>query len=111
MEENCKKEVIALHQFFEDWFSAKLAQNDENYERMTAVMHPDFHIAGPDGRMMDYPTLEKGLWAGHNSRPDFKLWVENVQTRPLSNDLALTTYEEWQTIEGKTTARLSTADF
>ena len=111
MEAECKQEVIELHQFFEDWFSAKLAQTDGNYGRMTVAMNPDFHIVGPDGRMMDYPTLEKGLWAGHNSRPNFKLWVDNVQTRPLSNDIALTTYEEWQEIDGQTTARLSTAVF
>jgi hypothetical protein len=37
--------------------------------------------------------------------------VKEVAVRLLSPQLALTTYEEWQEIEGKVTARVSTAVF
>ena len=111
LEENCTREVIALHQFFEDWFKGILADTDENYARLTAVLHPTFHIINPNGTITDYPDLVAGLRQGHGSRPDFRLWVEKVMVRPLSPTLALVTYEEWQEIAGKVTARVSTAVF
>ena len=111
MKANCHDEVVQLHQFFEEWLGGKLAKTQTNYERLTAVINPDFHIISPDGQVTIYEPLLAGLWQAHASRPNFRLWVKEVTVRPLSSQLALTTYEEWQEIVGKVTARVSTAVF
>lgn len=111
MEVNCRDEVVDLHQFFEDWLGGKLANTEENFARLTAVMHPDFHIIGPEGTVTNYEALMASLRQAHNSRPGFRLWVKAVVARPLAAELALVTYEEWQEIEGKVNGRVSTAVF
>jgi hypothetical protein len=111
MESSCRDEVIQLHQFFEEWLGGTLAKTRANYERLTAVMNPEFQIISPDGKMTATDPLLAGLWQAHDSRPGFRLWVKEVAVRLLSPQLALTTYEEWQEIEGKVTARVSTAVF
>ena len=107
----CKDEVMQLHQFFEEWLGGALTKTRENYERLTAVMNSDFNIISPDGKVTAYEPLMDGLWQAHDSRPDFRLWVKEVAVRPLSSRFALVTYEEWQQITGKVTARVSTAVF
>jgi hypothetical protein len=111
MEVNCKDEVIQLHEFFEAWLGGALVKTQTNYERMTAVMNPEFQIISPDGKVTVYEPLLADLWQAHDSRPGFRLWVKEVAVRLLSPQLALATYEEWQEIEGKVTARVSTAVF
>jgi hypothetical protein len=111
MESNCTDEVIQLHHFFEEWLDGTLAKTRANYERLTAVMNPQFQIISPDGKTTAYEGLLAELWQAQHSRPGFRLWVKEVAVRPLSPQLALATYEEWQEIEGKVTARVSTAVF
>ena len=111
MESSCRDEVIQLHQFFEEWLGGTLVKTQTNYERLTAVINPEFQIISPDGEMTATAPLLAGLWQAHDSRPGFRLWVKEVAVRLLSPQLALTTYEEWQEIEGKVTARVSTAVF
>ena len=108
---NCTDEVVGLHQFFEEWLGGKLAQTRGNFERLTAVMHPNFHIISPEGKITAYESLMVGLWQAHNSRPSFRLWVKEVVGRPLSAGITLVTYEEWQEIAGKVNGRVSTAVF
>lgn len=111
MDDKYTREVIDLHQFFEDWFTAKLAQNEANYARFVDVVGDNFVIVSPDGRLTKRDALMKGLYAGHNSRPNFRLWIENAQLRHQYGDLTVMTYEEWQDIDGDITARLSTVIF
>lgn len=111
MEANCRNEVIQLHHFFEEWLGGTLAKTRANYERLTAVMNSDFQIISPDGQVTACEPLLADLWQAHHTRPDFSLWAKEVTVRPLSAQLALVTYEEWQEIEAKVTARVSTAVF
>jgi hypothetical protein len=111
MKSKCKDEVIQLHQFFEEWLGGALTKTRANYERFTAVMNTDFSIISPDGKATAYEPLLAGLWQAHDSRLNYRLWVKEVAVRPLSSRFALVTYEEWQEIVGKVTARVSTAVF
>ena len=111
MDVRCCDEVVQLHEFFEGWLGGGLANTEANFERLTAVMSPDFRIISPEGTVTDYESLLAGLRQGHNARPGFRLWVKQVEGRLLAPDLALVTYEEWQEIEGVMNARVSTAVF
>lgn len=115
MESECKREVIELHQFFQDWFNGEIAESDDIFARCSDVLSTGFTIVSPDGRMTDRENLLPALRHAYGSRRgengSFRIWTENLQVRQLAEDLALVTYEEWQSKEEHTTARLSSAVF
>lgn len=112
IENRCENEVIELHQFFQDWFNGELQPTAENYARFADVLSADFIIVGPDGNITEREPLIAGLRSAHNSQSDFKIWIENFQFRHQEGNVAVATYEEWQTAaEGETNARLSTVVF
>ena len=113
MYNNIKKEIIDLHQFFEDWFNGKLKNTEEDFSRFTKVMGEGFEIISPFGTKTNRSALmEKlrnayGLKSG--SEKKYRIWIENVHTRKLEDNLFLITYKEWQEVDGVTKGRLSTA--
>lgn len=109
----CREEVVDLHRFFEGWFRGAVESTDENFSQLERSLGAQFTLISPDGRTSERASLVAGLRSAHGSHQsddsDFRIWIENVTVRPLSAELILVTYEEWQEIEGSTTARLSTA--
>lgn len=111
MDNKYTREVVELHQFFEVWFKGELSQNEANYAQFVDVIGVGFVIINPDGTVIERDVLTKGLYAGHGSRPNFRLWIENAQIRHHQGDITVITYEEWQDIDDKITTRMSTAIF
>ena len=111
MKANCLTEVQALHQFFQDWFRGVLPDTDEVYARLTAVLHETFVIISPDGTLSRREDLVTTLRLAYGQRPLIRIWVQNLQYRPIIPTIGLVMYEEWQTDNGKTTSRLSSALF
>lgn len=112
MFEQCKREIGELHDFFEVWFTGALANTDEQFARFADVMAEGFAIISPSGALSERPALLASLRAAHGRQPDLRIWTQNHQLRHQTGDLALLTYEEWQTTAaGATTARLSTVLF
>jgi len=101
-------EIRELHQFFQDWFSGAIAQTEANFARVTAALNENFTLIGPEGTLAEYTTVIGWLRGGYGSRPNFRLWTDKIVVRHQQNDLALATYEEWQTIDGQANVRLST---
>ncbi len=101
-------EIRELHQFFQDWFTGAISQTEENFSRVTSGMNEKFALISPDGTLIGYPTVISWLRGGYRSRPNFRLWTDKIVVRHQTDDLALATYEEWQEIDGKINARLST---
>ena len=101
-------EIQELHQFFQDWFTGAIAQTEENFARVTSGISEQFALIAPDGTLAEYPTVVEWLRGGYRSRPNFRLWTDKIVVRHQTNGLALATYEEWQEIDGKINARLST---
>lgn len=106
---NGLKEVVDLHQFFEDWFGGRIAPTEENFRRFSGVHPASFQLVSPDGNTLDAGPLVERLRKAHNTRPGFRLWIEKAVQRPLSTELCLVTYEEWQESDGHVTARVSSA--
>lgn len=111
MESSVIAEIQTLHQFFQNWFTGSIAQSEEHFARVTSVLHPQFCLIGPDGRLSDRATVISWLGEGYGTRPDFQLWTEQIVLRHQTNHLALATYEEWQQTPGSQTVRLASAYF
>ena len=79
--QKCEKEVIELHQFFQDWFNGELQPTDKDYARFVNVLSEDFIIIDPNGNVTQREPLLVGLRNAHNSRSEFKIWIENFQFR------------------------------
>lgn len=106
-----EREVIELHQFFEDWFTGKLEPTDANFARFADVMGSDFVIVTPAGRTIPRSTLLQGLKNAHNSQPNIRIWIENFVWQGQAGEFGWATYEEWQEKDGDVTGRVSTVLF
>lgn len=108
-------EIVALHQFFEGWFTGRLANTDENYRRFSDVVSKDFEIISPEGTsrartgMIDGLRQTHGNWS--NTEKPGRIWIQNVRSRVVGERFYIATYEEWQQENGVARGRLSTALF
>ena len=111
MENNPEKEIVELHQFFQDWYNNQSPDTDENFARFSSVMTPEFTRIDPDGNVSGRAPLVKGLRKAHNSHGDMKIWIRDVQVRFQLGDIITATYQEWQEIKGEISCRLSSVVF
>ena len=111
MDERCRKEVLELHQFFQDWFTGKLENTPENLARFTAVVDEGFQIVSPEGGVSTREQILDRVERAHGARSALRIWIENYSSRPLAEGVQLVSYEEWQETEGQTRGRISTAVF
>lgn len=102
-------EVVDLHQFFEDWFTGRLPQDEEAFQRFRSVTAPSFTLIGPDGAARSRADVLQWVWSIHGTRPDARLWVEDVQLATTCDTVYVVTYDEWQRHAQEQTVRISTA--
>lgn len=103
-------EVVNLHRFFEEWLAGRLPDTEVAFERCVTAMGAQFELITPSGERLAREDLIESLRGANGSRGgDFRLWVDRLETRPLSGGVHLVTYEEWQTHDGRTTGRFSSA--
>ncbi len=108
----CKTEIEELHRFFVDWFCADTDPAADD-SRFADVLAPEFLLISPGGVARDRTATIDLIRAARGSAhgQDFAIWIERFDTRLLTDDLTLVTYEEHQRRNGKATVRLSTALF
>lgn len=110
-----QREIVELHAFFVEWFSSHLTQTEADFARFSQVMADEMHFITPDGQVQNRQQLLAGLWQAHGSQAQGKspgrIWIENVTLRYAFGHQALLTYEEWQEVGDKTTARYSSVLF
>jgi len=113
MDGRCGSEIHELHQFFEDWFTARLDATEESFRRFADVLADGFEIVSPEGRKLDRDEILSAVRGTHgmHAAVPFRIWVDDVVTRDLGGGLLLATYEEWQSVGQRTRGRLSTAIF
>lgn len=95
-------EVRDLHAFFERWF-AGTADSDE-LERLD-VLDGSFQMVGPDGRLQTVAQVRAAIEDAYGRR-SLHIAIRNVSVHPVA---PVGTYEEWQTIDGRVTGRVSSA--
>ena len=109
--EHVQQEVIRLHDFFVEWMTGTVEQSDAEFSRFGNSMGEAFYIVAPSGKLTQRDALNKGLYQTYKQRQNFRIWIENVAVQHAFDNTVIATYEEWQEINGETTARLSTVVF
>lgn len=94
-----RREVAQLHQFFIDWFNARLEDSDAVFRRVEQAFHRDFSMVLPSGSTIDRRSVLEQIRAAHGSadheRP-IKIEVVDLATHVDGADGALVSYEERQ---------------
>lgn len=109
----CRAEITGLHQFFEDWFRARLERTEDNFKRVSEVLEERFEIISPRGDLMTREKLLAVLWEFYGGYRDqqYRIWTEGLRSRGLSEGQLLVTYREWEELEGEKKGRLTSAIF
>lgn len=111
----CRAEIVGLHDFFAAWFEGRLPDADDAFARVADALAPGFELIGPDGSRRGRDEILASIRSNHGSHAaperSFAIRIENVESRRLAPDLALATYEEWQTIDGEPNGRFASALF
>lgn len=97
-----EREVKELHAFFERWFVGSAGRAE--LERLD-VLDDSFHMIDPDGRLHNVEHVRCAI-ADAYGRRSMLIEIRNVQVHPSA---PIGTYEEWQTADGSTTGRISSA--
>lgn len=115
MNELCHAEVFAFHRFLTKWYAGREQPDKLLFTEFTDVLDPEFVLVTPYGRIVKRDELVDRVWKAYGahakaSRP-FKVWVERFEGRPLSDELHLAMYEEWQWVDARTRVRQTSAIF
>ena len=111
----CKQEIIELHEFFEDWFTATIKETDENFSRFEKVLDDKFILITPSGEKLSREEIltfvEKAYGLRREVEPPYSITILNVHCAFKTEEYSLCQYEEWQKIGDKETARISSVLF
>lgn len=113
--EQCEKEIVDLHRFFESWFKSSVEKNQDVFQRLGLVLHEDFSLVFPNGELIDRQGVLDRVFRAHgleSANPRyFRIWIDKIQCRYESQDRCLMTFEEWHEDNGSISARISSAWF
>ncbi len=96
----CKKEVVDMHRFFTEWYTAVLPENRENFARFHTVMNEKVGFVGTNGGVISKSELIgwiKDAYGSHE-KGAFEIEIKNFQYLAGHGDLHVLGYEEWQYI-------------
>ena len=84
--------------------SGECPQADHAFDRFASVMADEFHIVSPTGRLMQRDMIVEAVRSAYRT-DSIKIWIKNHTHRFTIGDVALVTYEEWQTKGDETRGR------
>ena len=103
-----EQEIRARHDAFVVWFTK--GDDDAVMAETLASFAPTMAQVTPEGAILERAALEAGLRAARGQRPvDFTIAIEDVAPIWQGEDAVLVAYVERQTVDGRRTARRSTA--
>ena len=115
MDVACGREVTDLHVFLQAWLAGTVPRDAATFARFEDVIGDDFLIISPLGTITDRTALLSEFEASHGllapQAADFRIWIENCRCVRSLGDRALVLSEEWHSLGGATSARLTTALF
>lgn len=112
LDKACSLEVGELHAFIQAWMRGSLPRTTQSFERFDGALADTFLIIHPNGRSDDKPSISEKVYCAHGAKSDaFTIEIRNVRSRVVHPPWCLLTYEEWQSDQGKGTARFSSALF
>ncbi len=91
-------EVSTQHDFFTDWFSGNVPQDDHLFNQAVGNrLVPGFVNIQPAGVMLMRDDLMQQIREGYGKNPAFRIRVGNLQVHhQLPQSTILATYEEYQ---------------
>ncbi|MEM7092841.1 MAG: DUF4440 domain-containing protein [Actinomycetota bacterium] len=102
------REIVELHQFFEDLFLGKT----ESIDRAEQALDADFTMAGPYGAVADRSTVLAQLQAGIAHTQQLTISVPHAQLLIETDDLVVAEYIEVHDLRGdRTNERRTTVIF
>ncbi len=113
LEARCRREVVGLHEFLEDWSNAVLPDTDEAFARFGAVIPETFALVTPEGTVLDGVAVVEAIRGAHGRwREDRgRIEIRDFVLRHSGEGWAVVTYEEWHHRGGESRGRLSSAVF
>jgi hypothetical protein len=92
-----RAEIVALHEFFVQWFSGVVANDDDVFAQGFARhFEPGFVLIGTGAEILPLAALTKFMRAGHGSNPGFRIEIRDVVLRRELDAVFVVTFEEWQ---------------
>lgn len=111
---DCRTEIVELHRFFTEWFNGVLPDTDATWSALENGLAPGFVLVTPYGTVLERDALLASLRptnGQHGPEAGFKIGIRNFTCRHVGEHTVVVTYEEWQTLDGRETGRISTAVF
>jgi hypothetical protein len=109
---NYAAEITELHDFFAAWFNGHIANNDETFARFDDVMYESFTMITPHARAVrSREDIINGVRQGYGTRPEVRIWVEEVRLLHRTAHMLVVSYVEKQQTPDRETARRSTVVF
>ncbi len=105
------KEVVDLHQYFQQWFRGDIANDAANQARFMDSFDPLCELVAPNGDIDAISALSKRFLAAWKRFPDAKVWTSSFVPITVMPDQVLVKYREWREIDGETTVRMTTCLF
>lgn len=90
------EEIVALHDFFTEWFNGTVDRNLLE-PRFLSRLHKDVQFIPPEGMVMTADAIREGFNRGYGTNLKFRSHIRDVDIRYFRGDLVLATYTEWQT--------------
>ncbi|MEO1102260.1 MAG: hypothetical protein AAFW98_00785 [Pseudomonadota bacterium] len=104
------REVIARHDAFVTWFTG--GGDDTVWAEMEKVFAPGFVLISPDASIARHADVMAMLRGARGKRAaDFAISITDAHPLWTTDDAVVIAYVERQTVDGKNTARQSTALF
>ena len=106
----CRREVEALHRFFQSWFRGD--DGASSLERLEDALAPGFELVTVGGRLVPRGELLSGISDARGKRSaEFSIEVTWLGGREVGPDLAIAVYLERQADDAASTDRISSALF
>jgi len=111
MENECRSNIIKLHEFIESWLKGSADKNKQVFQYFEDTLHSDFTIVHPSGELQTKDQITNDLWSAYGVKSEtFCIKISDIILRDITDTLCLLNYEEHQ--EGnETTTRISSVTF
>ncbi len=95
IQERVRYEIEDLHEFFHDWFTGKVHEDEFESKFLTRFARELVFIP-PAGIFLGLEDLSSSVRAGYASNLDFRVQIRRVAVQKEFDGYVLATYEEWQ---------------
>jgi len=95
-------EIVGLHRFLEDWFTAAVPNSSETFARLAQAWSAPLLLISPTNEFLSASTVLQTTMAQYGAFPGLKIGIRNLQvTAECDSAVAIALYEEWHIEQGQ----------